>query len=233
MGARWSHSPRVSCISSVHRYRIAVLSLVPSMATSHEPPGATSAHDSSPLLTKETAPKLPLPQRLLTGLCLYSFKSVVYIGLRLLRFSNYLTKKAQPTFKNFYSVRPNLEVRVFVPPSHGSTSEPLPTYINIHGGGFALCDPVVDDPFCHTLCHKHNCLVISLSYSRSPRSPFPVAVQDITALIPAILADSTLPIDHGRVALGGFSAGGNLALAAAQSPLVGARLKAIVPVYPV
>lgn len=204
------------------------------MATAHDPPATTAPQESSPLLTKDpVAKQLPLLRRIQVGLCLYAFQSFVFLGLRLLRLSNCVSNRNQPSFKTFYSVRPKLEVRVFFPPNHGPTSAPLPTYINAHGGGFSLCDPTVDDPFCHTLAHKYGYLVISLSYSLAPQHPFPSAVDDLTALIPAILEDASLPIDHTRVALGGFSAGGNLALSAAQSSTVGPKLAALVPIYPV
>jgi acetyl esterase/lipase len=209
------------------------------MATAHAPPGATSAtgttNESSSLLDKDpVATQLPLLRRLGIGLALYSFQAFVYVGLRILSLSKYLSNTHQPTFKTYYSVRPKLPVHVFLPPKHvPASSTKLPTYINIHGGGFALCNPVVDDPFCHHLSTKYGYLVISLSYSLSPQHPFPAAVEDIMALIPAILSDTSLPIDLSRVALGGFSAGGNLTLAAAQSPSVGPKLKALVPIYPV
>lgn len=204
------------------------------MSTAHAPPGATPVEENSPLLTKDpVAKQLPFLRRLNIGFRLYTLKAFVFLGLRILRLNNYLAKNNRPTFKTYYSVRPKLQVRVFLPPNHGPTSASLPTYINIHGGGFALCDPSVDDPFCHTLSHNNNILVVSLSYSLSPQHPFPTPVEDIIALIPAILSDTSLPIDPTRVALGGFSAGGNLTLAAAQSPQVGPKLAALVPIYPV
>lgn len=213
------------------------------MSANHNPPGAPDANETEPLISTPTtsiAPRLPLHSRLYFGICLWSFKLFVNTALRLLRLNNYLRSTNQPTLQKYYSVRPNLEVRIFFPPGHpntsSSTTKPatkLPTYLNIHGGGFALCDPIVDDHFCHALAHKHNFLVISLSYSLSPRHPFPVPVEDIQALIPAILSDPSLPIDADRVALGGFSAGGNLALAAPQDATIGAKIKAIVPIYPV
>jgi acetyl esterase/lipase len=206
------------------------------MSTAHAPPGATSApvDESTSLLAKEpVAKRLPFLQRLRIGISLYVFQTFVSCGLRILRLANYLQNKHQPSFKTYYDARPKLTVHVFLPSNYSPKSGPLPTYINIHGGGFALCHPVVDNPFCHTLANKYNYLVISLSYSLAPQHPFPTAVEDINALIPAILSDASLPIDHARIALGGFSAGGNLTLAAAQSPSVGPRIRALVPIYPV
>lgn len=84
-------------------------------------------------------------------------------------------------------------------------------------------------------------LVISLPYSKAPRAPFPAGLNDLEALYLAVLADESLPIDRtsspgsgksrggrtgrkrrmrGRVALAGFDAGANLALALSQLPAV-------------
>lgn len=74
-------------------------------------------------------------------------------------------------------------------------------------------------------------LVVSLPYQKAPRAPFPAGLQDLEALYLAVLGDESLPIDrtsqssirtssgrraHGRVALLGFDAGGNLALGLGQ-----------------
>ena len=204
------------------------------MSTTHEPP----ATETDPLVSEPStiATRLPLQERLYIGACLWGFKLFVNNALRLLRLSNYLTSKNQPDRVTYYPERPNLEVRIFFPPGHSSKAEgrnKLPTYLNIHGGGFALCDPIVDDDFCDTLARKYGFLVVSMAYSLAPLHPFPTPVHDIRALITAILSDSTLPIDASRVFLGGFSAGGNLSLAAAQDPTISSKLRGIIPIYPV
>lgn len=86
----------------------------------------------------------------------------------------------------------------------------------------------------------HEVLVIALNYSKAPFYPFPTAIHDLEALISAILADGSLPIDKQRCAIAGFSAGGNLALAVAQLEDVKTAFKqhgspgfsAVVPIYP-
>jgi acetyl esterase/lipase len=188
-----------------------------------------SPKNDQPILAKQ----LPLFKRLDYGIHLWSFKIFVTFGLGLLRFVNYITRRTQPSYTRRYPSRPKLEVRVFIPPGTDRSTAKLPTYINIHGGGFALCNPIVDDHFCYALSHKYNHLVVSLAYSLSPPHPFPVPVHDIQALVESVLADTSLPIDPKRVALGGFSAGGNLALVAAQNASISSRIQAIVPIYPV
>jgi acetyl esterase/lipase len=72
-----------------------------------------------------------------------------------------------------------------------------------------------------------------LDYSKSPGHIFPTAVHDIIALAHAVIADKSLPIDISRVAIGGFSAGGCLAMAAAQASDLRGKFQAVLGWYPV
>lgn len=131
-----------------------------------------------------------------------------------------------------------LENRVFIPPNKDSSSSEAgfvkyPVYFSIHGGGWTANSPVLDDEFCSIFCQKHNIIVISLDYRKAPTYKFPVPVMDIASSVSAILGDSSLPIDIEKVALGGFSAGGNLAFAACQTEEVRGRIKGLVGFYPV
>lgn len=76
-------------------------------------------------------------------------------------------------------------------------------------------------------------LVVSLNYRKAPLHPFPTAPYDVAAVAKAVLEDELLPIDKSRVAIGGFSAGGNLALSATQLPGLKGIVKAAVAYYPV
>ena len=80
---------------------------------------------------------------------------------------------------------------------------------------------------------KHETFVVALNYRKAPRHPFPTAIHDLEALILAILDDKSLPIDPDQVAMGGWSAGGNLAMAVASLSSMQGRFRALVPVYPV
>jgi len=109
----------------------------------------------------------------------------------------------------------------------------LPLYLNIHGGGFALADPSFDDKFCWNFCNDYKLLVVSLDYPKAPQNPYPAAVNQLIELVGCVLEDKELPIDHAKVAVGGFSAGGNLALAICQDPSLRSKIGGIIPVYPV
>lgn len=126
--------------------------------------------------------------------------------------------------------------RIFLPPDYdlkGEGKPRLPVLFTIHGGGFISGSPLD----CHHLdriyARDHGLLVLSLDYDYAPHAPFPKPVHDVAALVTACLSDATLPIDHARVTLMGWSAGGNLALAAAQLPALQGRIRSVIPMYPV
>ena len=106
-------------------------------------------------------------------------------------------------------------------------------FFTVHGGGFVIGRPHDNDAWNQGFASKHNMLVIGLNYTKAPANPFPGPIHDLEALLCSAIADTSLPIDTERVALSGWSAGGNLILAAAQLESVKARVKALVPFYPV
>lgn len=126
----------------------------------------------------------------------------------------------------------HLRNRVFIPQSR-KPWEQLPVYLDLNAGGHTLYDAQSDDEFCATLANKLNILVISIEYSRAPRSRFPGPTNDVVAISQAIIEDGDLPIDKSRIVLGGFNAGGNLALSAAQFPELKDKICGIVCWYPV
>ena len=141
-------------------------------------------------------------------------------------------KRIGPAYTKRYDVRPMLENRVFIPKSYQSGMN-LPLYIDVHGGGFAVGDPQIDDEFCHTFAEKYGFCVVSINYRKAPMYPFPTAVHDVAEVTKAVLADRELPIDLSKVVGGGFSAGGNLLLALCQVDGLHKTFKGIVLVYAV
>lgn len=179
------------------------------------------------------APTLPFFARLVLAVRCWTFKSFVYLGLNAMYYikAKELAKHS-PTYSKIYEVRPMLKNRVFVPSSFKPGTK-IPLFIDVHGGGFALCDPQVDDEFCHQLANKYNLCVVSINYRKAPLYPFPTLIHDAKAIAKAVIADPDLPVDHSKIALGGFSAGGNICLAIAQLDGIREKVKAIVPIYPV
>ncbi|TVY85058.1 putative alpha/beta hydrolase [Lachnellula suecica] len=150
-----------------------------------------------------------------------------FLNLPLIRDSSIL-----PTFTKIYPCQPKLQNRIFVPKSWKSGDALLPLYIDIHGGGFALMSPVGDDKFCSYFANTNKVLVVSLDYPKSPQYKFPAPVGAVVELVNAVLEDEALPFDRKKVAIGGFSAGANLALAVSQHESLQGRIKGIVPYYP-
>lgn len=151
---------------------------------------------------------------------------------RILNLPGYRDNSIQPTVTKTYPCRPALTHRVFIPKSYKSGDALLPLYLDIHGGGFALLAPVVDDKFCATLANNSKILVISLDYPKSPAAKFPTPTYELIDVVKAVLEDETLPIDKKKIAIGGFSAGANLALSVAQDEVLRSSIGAVVGVYP-
>ena len=102
-----------------------------------------------------------------------------------------------------------LELRHYVPPG-GTAGEPLLVYY--HGGGFVFGDLDTHDALCRLLCVHANTQVLAVHYRLAPEHPFPAAVEDaFAALSWASENAESLGADPARVAVGGDSAGGNLA----------------------
>ncbi|MGI8665180.1 MAG: alpha/beta hydrolase [Jatrophihabitans sp.] len=101
-----------------------------------------------------------------------------------------------------------LPLRVFRP----SAAEPLPALVYFYGGGWTLGQIATCDAICRTLANQVGCLVIAAGYRLAPEHPFPAAVQDCYDAVEWIAGQAKeLGIDDTRLAVGGDSAGGNLA----------------------
>lgn len=99
---------------------------------------------------------------------------------------------------------------------HSQSSATLPVYLNFHGGGFVAGTPEHDDSYCRRLAHNLNCLVVNLDYVLAPEHAFPAGPRQCFAVLEWLASEAeTLGIDPQRFAVGGHSAGGNLAAAVA------------------
>ncbi len=97
-------------------------------------------------------------------------------------------------------------------PARVSADLALPCLVFMHGGGWLFGNLDSHDGLCCRIANQASCCVVSIDYRLAPESPFPAAVEDCVAAYTAIVADAaTLKIDPSRIAVGGDSAGGNLA----------------------
>jgi len=92
---------------------------------------------------------------------------------------------------------------------------PRPLLVFFHGGGFVIGDLETHDEPCRLLCLHANTHVLSVAYRLAPEFPFPCAVHDsIASLRWAVQHAASLGADASNVAVGGDSAGANLATVA-------------------
>ena len=91
-------------------------------------------------------------------------------------------------------------------------SDPAPVLVYYHGGGWVLGTLDSIDGVCRCLARRGECIVVSVDYRLAPEHPFPAAVDDAFAALrwAAENADA-FGGDPDRLAVGGTSAGGNLA----------------------
>jgi acetyl esterase len=107
-----------------------------------------------------------------------------------------------------------IRVRLYDP----GIERPAPCLIYLHGGGWVIGSLDTHDGACRRLAQAGNFLVASIDYRLAPEHKFPAGLEDCVAAVRWIFAHgSEWGIDRGRLAIGGDSAGANLALAALLS----------------
>lgn len=89
-----------------------------------------------------------------------------------------------------------------------------PVLFDMHGGGFILMSAEADDAMNRVIHEAVGCKIISIDYALAPEYPFPKAVDEVYAVVKAVHDGAErYGIDPCRMAIGGHSAGGNLATA--------------------
>jgi acetyl esterase len=115
-----------------------------------------------------------------------------------------------------------IPVRFYTPQGRA----PFPLLVFFHGGGFAIGSVELYDEFCRAMTNAAGCIVISVDYRLAPQHKFPAAVEDCYAATKWVAANAkAIGGDSACIAVGGDSAGGNLAAVVALM----ARDKGTVP----
>ncbi len=105
-----------------------------------------------------------------------------------------------------------LRVRRYQPQALGTGSHPALLFY--HGGGHVLGTLDGYDTFAQQLAHLGNCLVFSVEYRLAPETKSAGIYQDGLDAYQWLLRSVTeMGVDAGRIAIGGDSAGGNIAIA--------------------
>jgi acetyl esterase/lipase len=142
---------------------------------------------------------------------------------------------SKPWTEEIIRISPGRNLRVLMFKSNAKTGPAgklRPLHINTHGGGFLGGSPEMDAPFCSQLAAQTGAVVFSVSYRFSPKHPWPAAIDDVDAIFEYLLhhAAAKYGADPELLTVSGFSAGGNLVLAAAQG-LAGRKVWGSVTFY--
>jgi acetyl esterase len=125
-----------------------------------------------------------------------------------------------------------ITVRVYSPAGHG----PHPVLVYYHGGGWVIGDLYTHDGICRSIVNAAGCAVASVDYRLAPEFKYPTPVEDSYAALQWVVASAArLGLDPARIAVGGDSAGGNLAavMALLARDRRGPRLLLQLLIYPV
>ncbi len=107
----------------------------------------------------------------------------------------------------------DIPVRIYVPTSEPG---PRPVLVYFHGGGWVIGDLDTHDGTVRAVAEGSGATVVSVDYRLAPETPFPGAIDDCVAAVRWVADNAAeLDVDPAHLAVGGDSAGGNLAAVAA------------------
>ena len=103
-----------------------------------------------------------------------------------------------------------LPIRIYTPEGSG----PFPALVWFHGGGWVIGDLDTADATARNLTVGSSCVVVSVDYRLAPETKFPGPAEDCYTATQWVAQNAaSIEVDPGRIAVGGDSAGGNLAAA--------------------
>jgi acetyl esterase/lipase len=110
--------------------------------------------------------------------------------------------------------RTKIRLRIYKPKS---IPTPIPGLIWLHGGGYVMGKPEMDDLRCAQYARESGILIVSVDYRYAPKHPFPIGLEDSYSALKWVESHcQQLGLDAKRIAIGGASAGGGLAAALVQ-----------------
>jgi acetyl esterase len=92
-----------------------------------------------------------------------------------------------------------------------------PVFVYAHGGGWCYGSVETVDRFCRRVADRSGCAVVSVDYRLAPEHVFPAAIEDVETVLGHLRKEGTdLGVDPARLAVGGDSAGGQIATVVAR-----------------
>ncbi|MEK5551388.1 alpha/beta hydrolase [Paenibacillus sp. FSL L8-0689] len=143
------------------------------------------------------------------------------------------SEHVRTTSRMIPSVAGEILVKIYEPAQR--TDVRLPAMLWIHGGGYVMGHPDMDDALCERFVQAAKCVVVSVDYRLAPEHPYPAAIDDCYAALTWMTDKAELlGIDLDRVAIAGASGGGGLtaALALMARDKGGPALIFQMPLYP-
>lgn len=105
----------------------------------------------------------------------------------------------------------DLAVRIYQPTNQAGV---VPALVFFHGGGWAVGDLDTHDHVCRYLAAHAEIVIVSVDYRLAPEHPFPAPLDDCIQAVHWVFDNAeALGINNTQIAVGGDSAGGNLAAA--------------------
>lgn len=106
-----------------------------------------------------------------------------------------------------------VRVRIYEPKPEAGAQ---PALIYLHGGGWSLFSLETHDRVMREYAHRAGVVVVGVDYALAPEAPFPAALEQIVTVVRWVRSGGVgKRVDPGKIAIGGDSAGGNLAVGAA------------------
>jgi acetyl esterase len=103
----------------------------------------------------------------------------------------------------------DIPVRIYRP---DNSREPKPVLVWFHGGGWVIGSLDGADYGCRIMTNASGCVVVSVDYRLAPENKFPTPLDDCFGVTKWVAEHADeLNVDASRLAVGGDSAGGNLA----------------------